>query len=292
MEIKTLNEQIEKLRDVLHTCYESIASKGGTLPPVGERNMTNLPDAVESVPQVVGAELEELTITENGTYTPQEGVDGFSKVVADVRPIVKVKVSSIGITSSCANEDGVWENAYLLDTSNVTSLYRLFHIKHNVLYADVSQWDTSNVTNFSGIFQYSPIKTIDLSNWNVSNGTNFQYMFYRSNISIIDTRKWKIKSGVPALNMFDNNLGIKNIINGEDINYVLSNNTTALEGIDVSVGFTHNTSIDRASLRAIINGLADLTGQTAQTLTLGATLIAKLTEEDIAIAVSKNWTIV
>lgn len=249
-------------------------------------NIDNINDSEGS-----STNLEELTITNNGEYVPEEGVDGFSKVVADVKPIVKVKVSGIKIDDSCANEDGVWENTYLLDTSNVTSLYRLFHNKHKILYADVSQWDTSNVTDFVGIFQYSAIKTIDLSNWNVSNGTNFQYMFYSSNISIIDTRKWKIKSGVPALNMFDNNYTIKNIINGEDINYVLSNNTTALEGIDVSVRFTSNTSIDRASLRALINGLADLTGQTAQTLTLGETLIAKLTEEDIAIATAKNWTI-
>ena len=51
------------------------------------------------------------------------------------------------------------------------------------------------------------------------------------------------------------------------------------------------TQVDRASLRALINGLADRTGQSTLILTLGATLIAKLTEDDIAIATNKNWTI-
>jgi hypothetical protein len=60
----------------------------------------------------------------------------------------------------------------------------------------------------------------------------------------------------------------------------------------ISFGLYYAGGLNRASLRAVINGLADLTGQTAQTLTLGATLMAKLTEEDIAIAVSKNWSIV
>ena len=53
----------------------------------------------------------------------------------------------------------------------------------------------------------------------------------------------------------------------------------------------HNTKepLDRASLRALINGLAEV--ETTQTITLGAALRAKLTEEDIAIATAKNWTI-
>jgi hypothetical protein len=28
--------------------------------------------------------VEEITITENGTFTPDEGVDGFNKVIVDV----------------------------------------------------------------------------------------------------------------------------------------------------------------------------------------------------------------
>ena len=40
-----------------------------------------------------------------------------------------------------------------------------------------------------------------------------------------------------------------------------------------------------------LNALADRTGQTAYKLTIGATNINKLTEEDIAIATAKNWTL-
>ena len=41
----------------------------------------------------------------------------------------------------------------------------------------------------------------------------------------------------------------------------------------------------------MFNALADLTGQTAKTLTLGATNLAKLTAEQIQIATAKNWNL-
>jgi hypothetical protein len=83
MEIKTLNEQIERLRELIRKCYATVAGKNGTVPEVGERNMENLPAAIASTHDT----LEELTITQNGEYTPQEGVDGFSKVVANVHEV-------------------------------------------------------------------------------------------------------------------------------------------------------------------------------------------------------------
>ena len=45
------------------------------------------------------------------------------------------------------------------------------------------------------------------------------------------------------------------------------------------------------SIQSIIDGLADLTGGTAQTLTLHADVKAKLTEEQISTITGKNWTL-
>lgn len=45
------------------------------------------------------------------------------------------------------------------------------------------------------------------------------------------------------------------------------------------------------SLLNVLNGLADLTGSTSQKLTLGTTNLAKLTDEEKAIATNKNWTL-
>jgi hypothetical protein len=51
------------------------------------------------------------------------------------------------------------------------------------------------------------------------------------------------------------------------------------------------TKLDRGALVEIIGNLRDMTGSTAKTLKMGSTNMAKLTDEDIAVATAKNWTI-
>lgn len=57
--------------------------------------------------------------------------------------------------------------------------------------------------------------------------------------------------------------------------------------LDISV----STQFTREALLEIIGNLRDMTGSTSLTLTLGETNLAKLTEEDIALATEKNWTV-
>lgn len=52
-----------------------------------------------------------------------------------------------------------------------------------------------------------------------------------------------------------------------------------------------STLYTRETIVSWLNALADRTGQTAYKLTVGATNLAKLTEEDILIATNKNWTL-
>lgn len=65
----------------------------------------------------------------------------------------------------------------------------------------------------------------------------------------------------------------------------------AQNSILYSLSFAHCKSLSDASINSIIDGLADLTGQTAQTITFGSTVKGKLTEEQIASITAKNWTL-
>ena len=75
-------------------------------------------------------------------------------------------------------------------------------------------------------------------------------------------------------------------------------NCSKLEFVTLGDGFNANnlnlsasTLYTRETILQWLNALADRTGQTAYTLTIGATNLAKLTEQDILIATNKNWTL-
>lgn len=73
---------------------------------------------------------------------------------------------------------------------------------------------------------------------------------------------------------------------------------TSLEFVELGQDFNANgldlsasTKYSRETILQWLNALADRTGQAAYKLTIGATNLKKLTEEDIAIATAKNWTL-
>ena len=74
-------------------------------------------------------------------------------------------------------------------------------------------------------------------------------------------------------------------------------NCTALEDVQlgqnwnmsIRLNVSNNLTVD--SMVAMFSSLKDLTGETAKTLTLGSTNLAKLTDEQKAIAINKNWTL-
>ena len=75
-------------------------------------------------------------------------------------------------------------------------------------------------------------------------------------------------------------------------------NCTNLENVTLGKGFNANgldlsasTLYSKEILGKMLYNLADRTGQTAYTITIGSTNIAKLSESMIAIATEKNWTL-
>lgn len=61
--------------------------------------------------------------------------------------------------------------------------------------------------------------------------------------------------------------------------------------IGQSISLANSPLLTNASVQSIIDCLKDLTGATAQTLTLHATVKANLTEEQLATITGKNWSV-
>jgi surface protein len=202
----------------------------------------------------------------------------------------KVKVFSLKVNNSCI-VDGTW-NCDMIDTSNVTSMDSMFKNCSSLQTLDVSGLDTSNVKDMSSVFDgCSSLQTLDVSGFDTSNVKYMSSMFNDcSSLQTLDVSGFDTSNVTSIGTMFNDCDKLTTLIGGRTIDDVLSNNISALNGLKKNISFSY-TQLDRASLRAVINGLADLTGSTSGTFDLDTTLMTKLTEEDIAIATAKNWTI-
>lgn len=184
-----------------------------------------------------------------------------------------------------------------LDTSQVTNMDSMFYNCSSL--RKIPNIDTSKVTNTIGMFSNcNNLKEIPA--FDLSKVTGMNYMF--SNCS--NLRK------IPALNtisvtnietLFSNCYGLQEL-NGLNFNSITNANYAFGECLNLTkvqingtiktnLSFASSSKLSHSSLINIINALEDLTGKTTQVLTLGSANLAKLTEEEKAIATNKNWTL-
>ena len=139
-----------------------------------------------------------------------------------------------------------------LDTSNVTTMYETFcGCEHLIA---VPLFDTSKVTDVSNMF-YRCYSLSSVPRLNAASLTSASKMF---------------GAAYSPLNKFTDFGG--------------------LTGLKVDLSLAPCPNLTHDSLLNVINEAADVTAS-PQTLTLGATNLAKLTDEEKAIATSKGWTL-
>ena len=180
------------------------------------------------------------------------------------------------------------------DVSKVNYMQRMFYDCKNLQsVGDLSNWDVSNVWRIDSMFCgcYS-LQTLDVSNWNTSKVTNMSQVFSDCHaLQQLDLTNWDASkvtsiSNFMSVSVFNSNL--TNVVGGRTIDEVIANNITILNNLSIGGNYILGDHVDRASFRALINGLADNTGVNAYVLKFYS--IRNLTEEDIAIATEKNWT--
>ena len=181
-----------------------------------------------------------------------------------------------------------------LDTSNVTSMYNMFYNCYKL--TSIPLLNTSNVTNMSYMFEWcEKLTTIPLLD--TSNVTNMSYMLSHcselttipllntSNVTTMRNMLFQCSklTTIPAFDV--NNVTDMAYMFTADYNLKSILMTNIGANLDISV----STKFERSDLLVILNNLKTVTE--AKTLTMGATNLAKLTEEDKAIATNKGWTL-
>jgi surface protein len=209
---------------------------------------------------------------------------------------------------------------------NVTNVNSMFYNCNKLETVDLSKFDTSNVTIFANLFyQCNKLKTVNLSNFDTRNATNLQTLFYHCNkLETVDLSNFDTRNVTTVSSMFyycssliDLDLSNFDFSKVNILSYILvgcSKLVNIKSFKNLGKGYTQKannssgykldlsscTQLTYESLMDVINNLYDLNlsydvanGGTlyTQSLTLGSTNVAKLTEEEIAIANSKGWTV-
>lgn len=208
-----------------------------------------------------------------------------------------------------------------LNTSNVTDMEGMFNGCE--ILKEIPQLDTSKVHNmkqmFANTFNLKAIphistgKVYDMSNMfnncqqletvpelNTENVTDMNQMFV-SCYGLVNIPSLNTISCTNMNNMFAWCSALQSVgkLNAYNLTSATSmfENCTALTNLggftdlSVNLDLSSCTSLTAESLMNVINEAKDLSQEGSATLTLGTTNIEKLTEEQIAIATSKGWTI-
>lgn len=195
-----------------------------------------------------------------------------------------------------------------LDVSNVISFFAMFDASMKIENIDVSKWDTSSATNMGWMFSGNNLKYLDVSNFNTSKVTGMYAMFNRSHsltqldVSNFDTSnvlnfgsafaRWS--NACEELNISGLNLTKVTSINNAFLNTnckVIRCDGLKLPNIDMStIGLHTSTALNVDSIVGLLNALPQ--SDKGYSFQIGSNNIAKLTDEQKAIATNKGWTLI
>lgn len=243
--------------------------------------------AINSVPASTAADAGKvLTVGDDGTVSWQtKGAGGGLKAFFDAGGICAESkatnfdgIIKFGDTADVTDMTNFFANSRdlvsvpLIDTSKATTMYQMFYYCQKI--TSVPLFDTSKVTSTASMF-HNCVNLTSVPTFNTSEVTSMFYMFYKC-INLTSIPAFDVSKSISMTHMIDDcskleAIHMKNI------------------GTDLDISQTYSTKFTREALLEIIGNLKTVT--TTKTLTLGSTNLAKLTDEDKAIATNKGWTL-
>lgn len=259
------------------------------------------------------------TITANGTYlASDDNLDGYDKVVVQFEGLKNKATMLTTLSLSPSASKRIIELITELPKINITgvnSLSSLFNGFKNLKNVDVSEWDTSDVTNMSYLLSDTSIENIDLSGFNTSNVSNMNGMFELSKIKELNLTNFDTSNVKYMYAMFNQSklqtLDISSFDASKVINIKYMFVDVPLENLkfmrNLGAGYlptasanysdytldVSSNSLSYNSLMSVFNNVYNIAsiGIKPQRLIIGSDNTLKVTSEEIAIATSKGWTV-
>lgn len=293
------------------------------IPSGGENSLKNLLDATKSA-NYLFYEYQGTSVNGLIQYNDTENVENMSRTFYSSKVVKvpelstsKVKDFSYAFAYSSINEFPNW------NFSNAESIgYLLSQCKS--LNTDIVINNLSKLSGdycLAGICQQNAVKSVTLNDLNPDTVYNLDNAFFDNgwleSVSLNTTTGVPIKvksmsqtfhycNRLKTLPLMDLtqckyfsvlNCSTLESIPAYDLSNITSININAVynlkefhaTGMKVSFNISSSTKFTQEALVEILNNLATVT--TAQTLTMGATNLAKLTDTDKAIATDKGWTL-
>lgn len=124
------------------------------------------------------------------------------------------------------------------ETRDVTTMIAMFRDTPLLSTIEVSNMDTSSVTNFSAMFKEAVLANPDTSNWDTSSATTMASMFYNADAANPDTTNWNTSSVTVMSGMFSKTA----IADPDTTNWDTSSVTTMASMFYQALNATPNTT--------------------------------------------------
>lgn len=254
----------------LKVVADAIRTKGGTSEQL--EFPSGMASAVESIETGI-TPTGTIEITENGTHDVTEYASANVNVASGGSVVDYLAyVNNISFANASFPDD---ITDIVLELPSLRGLVNFNNCKGVTSVKIISNTGAS-VTASGMFYQCSSIEIIDLSEYNLI--FNNMKNFANGCRNLVEIKGELNVDTVYYENVFTNCLLLKEVRFKES---VISN----------SISFYSTSVLSDESIESIINGLKDLTGETAKTLTFHEDVKANLTETQITTITSKNWTL-
>ena len=194
------------------------------------------------------------------------------------------------------------------DTSNVTTFYAMLDACFSLKTFDTSKLDTSSATNMAWMFNGVGLEELDVSNFNTSKVTNMYAMFSGVKSMVkLDVSNFDTSNVLDVGRMFsywnneceELNISGLNLSNATSMDLtfhitsfkVIRSDGLQLPDIDMkTIGLGNSKELTVDSIVGLLNALPQ--SNNGYSFQIGSDNIAKLSDEQKAIATDKGWTLI